>query len=161
MEKYKNKTTIFTLLMVAVIFLIAGIMIFKRTQTIKKYMLPAFNSTKSEILISSQVDKANQKQEDAFIDFGESAVELEDGEKNWDDFDIKSIWVKKLKHKGEYFIEFVAKSNVSSLFKPSFKTSVKMTIKNPDIRKSSKFTVHYYDSDFSKVNDSYDGSDDE
>ncbi|MBA1435158.1 hypothetical protein [Bombilactobacillus bombi] len=152
MNIYKNKTTLFTLIMVAMIFLIAGIVMFKQLQVTKQYLLPAFNSTKSEVLISNRVDKTNQKQENAFIDFGKSAVELEDGKKNWDDFDVKSIWVKKLAHKGEYFIVFVVKSDVSSLFKPNFKTSVKMTIKQPDIRKDSKYTVNYYNSDFSKIN---------
>lgn len=113
----------------------------------KHWQSPMYESKKEEILLSSDVDKLSDEQEQRFYDLSHSIINSERPDTDFDnDFTDKSLFVKKMGKSKFYYVQFVCRYEP---MKMNFTTSYTIRIESPTLKGETHYTYWDYESDLS------------
>ncbi|GAK31865.1 conserved domain protein [Weissella oryzae SG25] len=131
--------------LIILILIMASLAIFKLKDT-ADHSAPYYSKKNlNKEILSTDNDKMNDYQEDQFYSIARGLVHSEFPSLDMKQFDDDSLYVKKVKGTGTYFVDYVAELPST---KRKFETSATLTLKNADLRGTSKFTYKGLKSDF-------------
>lgn len=139
-----NKKTIIIALSAIIIILGAWFGISKYIDY-KHWQAPMYESKKEEILLSDKEDKMNNDQEQEFTNIAHSIISQEREETDFEnDFDDKSLFVKKTNEKKTYYVEYVCRYEP---MKMNFTTTFFVKLDHSSLKKDVTYRYWNYNSD--------------
>ena len=108
------------------------------------WLAPHYNDSKDYILLSTDVDKLNDKQEKKFYGIARGVIESENPDISFTNLDDYSLFVKKAVGKHNYYIKYVCENPTTKL---RFETTAKVTLKKESLKGTNKFDYWDYESD--------------
>lgn len=109
-------------------------------------LAPYFNDADKQVeLLSTDNEELNENQEELFYQVARGSVETIHPEVDMDGFDDYSLYVKKVKGKGKYKINYIVEDVLDG---SQYKSEMTITLKSEDLEDDSKFKITNFTSDF-------------
>lgn len=141
----KKKITIIGIGTIVLLITVFGIIKYKEYKKQNSYEAPFYNVENKKIVVaSSDNNQLNDKQLNRFYRIAEGAVFTKNKVDftNLDDF---SIYIEKVKEKGNYYIEYICENPI---LKMRFKSTMTLHLNDKDLRTKKQFDIIKYKSDF-------------
>ena len=113
----------------------------------KSWLAPYYNSEKEIILLSDEVDKLTDHQEQEFYDIARGAIEGENPDIDFTNIEDSGLFVKKMEGKHKYYLDYICEVNNLLGNSMKFKTSVKVNLEKERLKGENKFKYWDYVSD--------------
>ncbi|GET14573.1 hypothetical protein SN4111_08350 [Ligilactobacillus agilis] len=108
---------------------------------------PSYNSTKKEVLLSPNVDKLSDQQEEAFYAYVHGALE-DELNVSMESLDDYSLYVEKTNKKHVYYVEYTCRAVLYGII---FKYNTKLNIETKPSLKNDYFGYSNFESDLAKL----------
>ena len=114
---------------------------------------PYYNQIGAKVLYSNNVDKLNKDQEEQFYSIARGAIHGEQKDIDFDNINDEGLYVKKLKNKHTYHIEYICSINLYDSM--NFKTKFDVELKKKSLKSPIKFKYYNFKSNLTDLMEAF------